>query len=138
VLPDFQGIYTLSGTLSGRDGPAVEGTLEITGQNGGTASAALTVKLVDHGNGFFALNTTSDAMVANAAPGQARLAKHGERSSFSLVFHGREEIAGLDPADCSIYTLSLDGALSGDTLSGTWTLTTDMPSSDKGTFTATR
>lgn len=138
MLPDFEGIYTLSGTLSGRDGPAVEGTLEITGQNGGTAAAALTVKLVDHGNAFFALNTTSDAMVANAAPGQAQLAKHGEKSSFSLVFNGREEITGIDPADCSIYTLSLNGTLSGDTISGTWTLNTNMPSSDKGTFTATR
>lgn len=136
-LPDFEGVYTISGTLSGRDGPAVEGTLEITGQTGGTAYAALAVKLMDHGNTFFALNMTSDAVAATALPAKAHLAEHGEGPSFSLVFSGKEEIPGIDPADCFAYTLSLDGTLSGDTISGTWALTTNMPSSDSGTFTAT-
>ncbi len=133
--PNFEGSYVLTGTFSGRDGPGVDGTLVISDQNGTTATADLAVRLLDHGNTSFALNTPSDVVVATSAPGHAQLGSDG---LFSLVFSGREEIYGIDPADCCAFTLTLKGALSANAISGTWTLTTDQPSSDKGLFTATR
>jgi hypothetical protein len=133
--PNFEGSYSLTGTYSGRDGVAVDGTMDVTGQSGTTATARVAIKLMDHGATFFALNTPSDAVAATSAPGTAQL---GSAGLFSLALTGREEVFGIDPAACCAYTLTFKGALSDNTLSGTWTLTTDQPSSDKGTFTAVR
>ena len=128
----------LTGTCSGREGPGVEGTLEITEQRGTTATAALAVGLLDHGNTFFGLNMPSDVVAATAAPGRAELRREGTKALVSLVFSGREEISGIDPASGCAYTLSLTGVLFPDAIYGRWVLTTDLPSSDHGTFTAAR
>ncbi|HSM61255.1 MAG TPA: hypothetical protein VK849_10680 [Longimicrobiales bacterium] len=134
-VPDFEGTYSLTGTYYGRTDSGIEGTLEITGQSGTTATASVSVKVLDHGNTSFALNTPSDVTVATAPPGQAQLGSDG---SFSLAFSGREEIFGIDPADCCAFTFSFEGKLSAGSILGTWTLTRDMPSLDKGSFTALR
>jgi hypothetical protein len=133
-IPDFQGSYSLTGTYDGRTGNRMDGSLVISDQADGTATAEISVKLDDAGNVFFALNAPDPGVEATAGPGTAQLAADG---SFTLAFSGREVISGLDPASCCNYTFTLRGTLSGGRIQGTWSLTRDMPSSDSGTFTAT-
>lgn len=136
-MPDFTGTYTITGTYYPRTGQdtGLFGSLAITNQTGTTATASVAVKLLDHGNTSFALNTPDDAVSATAPAGQAQLGSDG---SFSLELSGTEEISGIDPASCCQFTLSFTGKQFNGNLSGTWVLTTDMPSRDNGSFGATR
>ena len=134
-MPDFEGTYSLLGTYTGRTGNAVEGTLVISGQTDASATAEITVRLSDAGNTFFALNFTDPVSQTTVGPVTATLGTDG---SFSASYSGRETINGLDPTSCCNTTFSLTGRLTDDRLSGTWSLTRDMPSSDTGTFAATR
>jgi len=133
VIPDFEGSYSLSGYYSGRVGNAVDGTLTVTNQVGSAATVAISVKLTDAGNVFFALNAPDPDVQATSAPVQAELKSDG---SFLVTYTGPEVISGLDPASCCMYNFTLSGKLSGSQITGTWQLTRDMPSSDSGTFTA--
>lgn len=135
TMPDFEGTYSLLGTYTGRTGNSVQGSLVISDQLESGATAAVSVKLDDNGNVFFALNADDPGVAANAVPGQATLAEDG---SFSISYTGSEVISGIDPASCCTFTFSLRGTLSGDLISGTWTLSRDMPSYDTGTFSASR
>jgi hypothetical protein len=135
TMPDFEGTYSLIGTYTGRPGNSVEGSLVISDQVEGVATAAISVKLTDNGNVFFALNAEDPGVAASALPGQATLEEDG---SISISYTGSEVISGIDPASCCTFTFSLQGTLSGDRISGTWTLSRDMPSYDTGTFGATR
>jgi hypothetical protein len=135
TMPDFEGTYSLLGTYTGRTGNRVEGTLVVSSQLDAGATAAISVKLDDNGIVFFALNAADPNVEATAGPGTAVLGTDG---SFSISYSGPEVISGLDPADCCNFTFSMQGKLSGNKISGTWTLTRDMPSLDSGTFQATR
>lgn len=135
--PDFEGTYAVTGTFAPRTTPntGLFGSLVITNQSGTTATAAVAVKLLDNGNTGFALNIPDPGVSATASPGQAQLKSDG---SFSLELSGREELFGIDPAACCEFKLRFTGKLSARTISGNWVLTTDMPSSDNGTFEAKR
>jgi hypothetical protein len=136
TIPDVTGSYTITGTYSPRTGSdtGLFGTMDITGQTGGTATASMAVKLLDHGNTSFALNTPDDAVSATVPASQAVVGSDG---SFTLEFSGREEITGIDPADCCQFTFAFSGTVgSSGAISGSWVLTTDMPSQDNGTFNA--
>jgi hypothetical protein len=132
---DFEGTYSLLGTYTGRPGNSVEGSLVVSAQTATSATAAITVKITDNGITSFVLNFTDPDLEASADPGSAVI---GDDGSFSITYSGPEVISGLDPADCCNFTFTLQGTLSGDRISGTWTLTRDMPSLDSGTFQATR
>jgi len=134
-FPNFEGSYVLSGTYFGRPGNSVEGSLVISDQVGTSATAAMVFRLSDHGNTSFVLNMTSDVAAATAGPVTAQLAADG---SISFSFSGREEIFGIDPADCCNFTIALAGKLGGNLVSGDWVLTRDMPSEDRGSFSALR
>ncbi len=134
-FPNFEGSYVLSGTYSGRPGNSVEGSLVISDQVGTSATAAMVFRLSDNGNTSFVLNMTSDVAAATAGPVSAQLAADG---SISFSFSGREEIFGIDPADCCNFTIALGGKLAGNLVDGNWVLTRDMPSEDRGTFSALR
>lgn len=88
-----------------------------------------------HGGKLDAWPPHRNRRVATSPPAQAKLGSDG---SFSLAFSGREEIFGIDPADCCAFTFSFEGKLSAGSIIGTWTLSRDMPSLDKGAFTALR
>lgn len=134
-MPDFEGTYALQGTYTGRPGNSVQGSLVVTGQSGRAANATITVRLTDNGNTFFVLNVSDPGLVASSGAEAAALAEDG---SFSVSYSGPEIIDGLDPADCCNFTFAMQGRLDGDRISGTWTLSRDMPSLDTGTFQATR
>lgn len=136
TIPDFMGAYTITGTYSPRTGAdtGLFGSLDITNQTGGTAAAAVAVKLLDHGNTSFALNTPDPGVTATVPAGQAVLGSDG---SFTLELSGKETISGIDPASCCQFTFKFTGSLgSSGAISGSWVLTTDMPSRDEGTFNA--
>jgi len=135
VMPDFEGTYSLSGTYTGRPGNSVHGDLVLTNQSGDAATGEISVTLTDNGNVFFALNAADPNVAATSGPVQAELETDG---SFTVRFEGSEVISGLDPSSCCMYTFTLRGTLSGNRISGTWSLLRDMPSSDSGTFDADR
>jgi hypothetical protein len=134
-MPDFEGTYTLLGTYTGRPGNSVEGNMVVSSQTGAAATVAVEVKITDNGNTSFVLNVTDPGLEASAAAGTATLQEDG---SFTITYSGPEVIDGIDPADCCNFTFTLNGKLTGNVISGTWTLTRDMPSLDSGTFQATR
>jgi len=134
-VPDFEGTYSLSGTYDGRTGNSVQGTLTISDQIDGVATATVSLKLSDNGNVFFALNAADPGVSATSGPIAATLNNEG---GFNVTYSGREVISGLDPASCCNYTFKLTGTLDGNRIDGRWTLTRDMPSFDQGSFSAVR
>lgn len=136
--PNIDGSYSLTGTYSQGTGTnsGVFGNMVISNQNGTTAMDSVSVKLKSFGSTFFAVNTAPDAadsVRAHAAPGQVTLTNAG---SFSVQWSGREVLVGIDSAACCAFTLKFTGSATDNAISGNWTLTTDMPSSDTGTFSA--
>lgn len=136
--PNIDGSYSLTGTYSQGTGSnsGVFGDMVISNQTGTTATDSISVKLKAFGTTFFAVNTAPDAadsVRARAAPGQVSVTNAG---SFSVQWSGREVIVGIDSATCCAFTLAFSGTASATSISGNWTLTTDMPSSDHGTFSA--
>jgi hypothetical protein len=122
-FPNFDGTYTLAGTVNGQPTEDIAGTLAITNQSGTNAAVALTASLRDSGTPIFSIITTT--------PQQALLGRDG---SFSVTFNGTGTLAG---QSITLVT-KLSGALSGNQILGTWSLTTSYPTSDAGTFAAQR
>lgn len=136
--PNVNGSYNLTGTYSQGTGSnsGVFGNMVISNQSGTTAVDSVSLKVLAFGSTTFAVNTdaaTTDSVRAYATPGQVTVSNTG---SFSVQWSGREVIPGIDSASCCAFALKFSGTASNGTISGDWTLTTDMPSSDHGTFSA--
>lgn len=136
VMPNFEGTYSLSGSYDGRTGDSgIRGEVVVSEQLDGTATVTASLKVRDNGNTSFALNADDPYGGATTGPGVGQLEMDG---SFRVSFSGREVIDGIDPASCCDARFEFNGRLSGDIISGQWSLTRDMPSYDSGTFLASR
>lgn len=136
--PNIDGSYNLTGTYSQGTGTnsGVFGSMVVSNQSGTTATDSVSLKLKAFGSTIFAVNTApdpADSVRAYAVPGQVTVTNTG---SFSAQWSGREVLVGIDSASCCAFTLMFTGTAANNSISGNWTLTTDMPSSDHGTFAA--
>lgn len=120
---DFEGYYTYAGTVEGRFGHTVTGEIVITRQYRGEADVSIDWTYWEHGEPIFRIVTDYPAVADLDRDGYITFDFEGE-----LYLHGR-------PA---WFRLTHDGRLSGRTIYGEWRLRTDLPSTDYGSFTATR
>lgn len=114
-FPDFTGTYVYSGTMNGFPHVDLTGTLAIQSQQGGTAKTIPTVHFRADGETYFTVFTQ--------VPGDATLGQDG-----AISF--RTEGQG--------WTMQHDGNLSGNRISGTWTVVGNDGSSASGSFSAQR
>jgi hypothetical protein len=120
---DFEGVYSLAGTVDGEYGDAIVGTLTITRQRGGRADVTIDWSYLDRGVEIIHIETDT--------PADADLDSDGD---IDFEFVGDLYIDG----EWWPFRLRHDGRLRGNTMNGFWQLTTDLPTTDAGSFTARR
>jgi hypothetical protein len=123
-IPNYQGTYTLNGTVNGQPTEDLTGTLALTNQAGSDVAYTITFSLRVNQQPAFVLVTT--------APGTATVGGNG---GIVMTMSGPVSLAG----NTVQANLRMDGTLnSSGFMSGSWTLTTTYPTSDAGSFTAQR
>jgi len=123
VDDDFEGHYDYAGTVDGKPGDVVTGTFTITRQRGDRADVTIDWRYFDDGVQILRITTQS---VATAD------LDHDGRIEFD--FEGDLFLDGLTTR----FRLSHAGWLDErrGTISGSWQLTTNLPTTDRGTFVA--
>lgn len=120
---DFEGFYSLAGTVDLAAGDAVVGTFTITRQWGYRAEVAIDWSYLNRGEEIIRITTDEPAI--------AELHRNGD---IYFAFEGDLWIDG----GWVEFSLVHDGELHGNTVTGWWELWTGLPSEDAGTFTASR
>lgn len=119
----FEGDYTYAGTVDHEFGDAVIGSLFITRQRGGRAYVDIDWEYLDRG-----------VSVIRIVSDEAAIADIDRDGFIAFDFEGDLFIDGAR----TFFRLTHDGRLRGRTLTGEWRLDTDLPTNDRGTFTAHR
>jgi hypothetical protein len=122
AIPNFEGTYTYAGTVNGEPASSLAGTLSITNQSGLTATIVSNIAYRNSGVVLLTFSTVT--------PSQAILEADG---SISFDFSGTTVVNGQNVA----WTLQHDGTLSGQSIAGTWSLTSSL-GTDAGNFSAQR
>lgn len=120
---NFEGFYSYAGTVDDRFGHTIAGEIIITRQYGGRADVEIDWIYYERGQPIFEIRSDRPAV--------ADLDRYGR---ISFEFEGELFLYG-DPV---WFTLSHDGRLEGRSLFGEWRLRTDLPTTDYGSFTASR
>ncbi|MGH7502527.1 MAG: hypothetical protein ACREL7_12310 [Longimicrobiales bacterium] len=120
---DFEGVYSLAGTVDGELGDAIVGTITVTRQRGGRADVTVDWSYLDRGVEIIHITTDT--------PAEADLDSDGD---IDFEFFGDLLIDG----EYWGFQLTHEGRLRGGTMHGFWRLTTDLPTDDSGSFTADR
>jgi hypothetical protein len=120
---DFEGFYSFAGTVDDEIGDAVIGTFSITRQRGGRADVSIDWSYLDNGQEIIVITTDS--------PATADLDSDGD---IFFEFEGELFIDG----DWYAFRLTHDGRLRRGVMTGGWELSTGLPTTDSGTFTAQR
>ena len=120
---DFEGYYAYAGTVDGIVGDAVIGSFTVTQQRGGRASVAIDWEYLERGQTVIQITTDQ--------PADARLSGDGR---ITFDFEGDLYLGD----DVVRFRLEHDGRLRGNTMTGFWRLSTDLPTDDGGSFTASR
>jgi hypothetical protein len=122
--PDFEGTYTYAGTINGQPNLSAAGTLSLQNQEGSTVTFSQTITIRVDGVPFFTFLTQ--------VPGQATVDEDGR------ITWDQEGVAtGADGFNYG-YQIEHDGELSGNRITGTWTIQFSDGSVDAGSFTASR
>jgi hypothetical protein len=119
----FEGYYTYAGAVEGRFGHTVAGELIIGDTYGGRADVSIDWTYYEHGDPIFRIRTDYPAVADLDSDGYIEFDFDGE-----LFLYGQPVW----------FRLSHEGRLSGRTIYGDWRLRTDLPTTDYGSFTATR
>jgi hypothetical protein len=120
---DFEGFYSYAGTVEEAFGDAVLGTLTVTRQRGNTALVTIDWSYIDDGVESVRITTDRAAEGTITSGGWIEFEFTGDLSTSS----------GVVP-----FELLHAGRLRGNTISGTWDLFTDLPTTDRGSFIAER
>jgi hypothetical protein len=120
---DFEGYYSYAGTVDGVVGDAVLGSFTVTRQRGRSAEVAIDWEYLEQNETIIHITTDRAA--------DARISSDGR---ITFDFEGDLFIGG----DVVRFRLEHDGRLRGNTMTGYWRLTTDLPTDDAGSFTARR
>jgi hypothetical protein len=120
---DFEGFYSFAGTVDHEARDVVLGTFSITRQRGSRADVVIDWSYLDDGQEIIVITTD--------APATADLDSDGD---IYFEFEGDLFIDG----DWYPFRLTHDGNLHRGTMTGWWELSTGLPTTDTGTFTAQR
>ncbi|MGH7506822.1 MAG: hypothetical protein ACRELX_14290 [Longimicrobiales bacterium] len=119
----FEGFYNYAGTVNDEFGDVVVGSIRITRARGDRAYVDIDWEYLDRGSSVIRIE--SDRSAIADIDGDGRI---------EFDFEGDLFIDG----GITYFRLSHDGWLNGRTLTGDWRLETDLPTDDRGTFTARR
>lgn len=119
----FEGYYTYAGTVEGRFGHTISGEIIIERQRGGVADVWIDWTYYELGEPLFRIVSDFPALADVDPDGDIDFEFEGE-----LLLYG--EIVW--------FRLIHDGRLSRRAIHGDWLLETDLPSTDYGSFTASR
>lgn len=120
---DFEGFYSYAGTVDDAAGDAVVGQITITRQRRDYALVAIDWSYLDQG--------VEVVRIVSEEPARAEIDHDGY---IRFVFEG--ELFTDD--DVVSFRLEHEGFLRGRTITGSWWLTTGLPTNDEGAFTARR
>jgi hypothetical protein len=118
---DFEGVYDYAGTVDGKPGDVVSGTVTITRQRGDPANVVIDWRYFDDGDQILRITTQSAAVADLDHDGRIRFDFEGD-----LFIDNRR----------TFFRLDHDGRLDRRTITGSWLLTTDLPTTDRGAFVA--
>ena len=119
----FEGFYTYAGTVDDAVGDAVVGSIWIDDERRNTAEVTIDWEYLDLGESV--LRIRSD---------RAAIAEVDRDGFIEFEFQGDLFIDG----EVAFFRLIHVGRLRGRTLTGDWHLETDLPTNDRGSFTARR
>ena len=118
-----EGYYSYAGTVAGRPGHTVSGEIVITRQYRGEAEVDIDWTYYDRGEPLFRITSRIPAVAEIDRRGGIWFEFEGD-----LFLYGRR----------TWFRLTHDGWVEGRTIYGDWRLDTDLPSTDRGSFTARR
>jgi hypothetical protein len=118
-----EGYYTYAGTVSGKPGHTVVGELVISRQYGREAEVHLDWTYYDRDGPLFDIRTDVPAIAVIDGYGRIDFDFEGD-----LFLYGRR----------TWFRLSHDGRIDGRTIYGDWRLRTELSTTDRGAFTASR
>lgn len=123
VDDDFEGFYDYAGTVDGKPGDVVTGSLTVTDQRGDRADVTIDWRYFDDGVQILRITTQREATAD---------LDHDGRIEFD--FEGDLFLDGISTR----FRLTHDGWLDDrrHTISGSWLLTTNLPTTDRGAFVA--
>jgi hypothetical protein len=119
----MEGRYTLAGTVDGRFGHNVVGTIDIRHDRGSSAEVWIDWRYLDRIGTVLRIDTDY--------PARARVSRSGR---IDFEFDGDIRIDGRRVW----FTLRHDGRWDRGVIRGSWRLETDLPTTDRGSFTASR
>jgi hypothetical protein len=120
----FEGSYSYDGTVNGRPGHFIEGDFRITRVRGNTAEVTIDWEYFDQGFSVVRIQSDVPAIADIDSFGNIRFDFEGD-----LFIEGRRVF----------FRLEHDGQLNNNsTIFGTWRLETELPTTDRGSFTARR
>jgi hypothetical protein len=120
---DFQGSYSYEGNVDGRPGHYIEGDFRISRQRNNTAEVTIDWEYFDQLGSVVRIQSEVPAIADIDSFGNIRFDFEGD-----LFIDGQRVF----------FRLEHDGQLSGRTIFGDWRLTTALPTTDRGSFTARR
>lgn len=120
---DFEGFYSFAGTVDHEIGDAIVGTFSITRQRRHRAEVVIDWSYLDNGQEIIYISTDQPAI--------ADLDSDGD---IFFEFEGEIFLDG----EWWPFRLTHDGNLRRGTMTGWWELSTGLPTTDSGTFTAQR
>lgn len=121
--PYIEGYYDYVGGVDGRYGHSVEGVVRIDHQRGDRADVSIDWTYYEYGQPIFTIVSDYPAIADVDRDGDVYFEFEGE-----LDFYSRPVW----------FRLTHDGWIQGRTMYGDWRLQTDLPTTDRGEFTARR